>query len=154
MHHPTGRIAHTTAFGTPVIEHWLEREIAQWVHHGGSIRRPIAPWANALTTEIYLAPLKKRKREKNKEEKFLPVPYSESLFLTRVYWIISQANCLVHLLNWLPYKVVESKYQLNIFIEKTTSFCPKSYLHGTGLQMPHINVVRKKLNYTDMLNTI
>ena len=28
MHHPTDRIAHTTAFGTPVVEHWLEREIA------------------------------------------------------------------------------------------------------------------------------
>ena len=26
------RIAHTTAFDTPVVEHWLEREIAQWVH--------------------------------------------------------------------------------------------------------------------------
>ena len=26
------RIAHTTAFVTPVLEHWLEREIAQWVH--------------------------------------------------------------------------------------------------------------------------
>ena len=31
MHHPTDRIAHTTAFVTPVVEHWLEREIAQWV---------------------------------------------------------------------------------------------------------------------------
>ena len=55
-HHPTDRIAHTTAFVTPVVEHWLEREIAQWVHHEGSIRRPIAPWANALTTELHLAP--------------------------------------------------------------------------------------------------
>ena len=27
------RIAHTTAFVTPVVEHWLEGEIAQWVHH-------------------------------------------------------------------------------------------------------------------------
>ena len=26
------RIAHTTAFVIPVMEHWLEREIAQWVH--------------------------------------------------------------------------------------------------------------------------
>ena len=26
------RIVHTTAFVTPVVEHWLEREIAQWVH--------------------------------------------------------------------------------------------------------------------------
>ena len=37
MHHSTDRITHTTAFVTPVVEHWLEREIAQWVslkHHG------------------------------------------------------------------------------------------------------------------------
>ena len=26
MHHPTDRITHTTAFVTPVVEHWLERE--------------------------------------------------------------------------------------------------------------------------------
>ena len=26
------RITHTTAFLTPVVEDWLEREIAQWVH--------------------------------------------------------------------------------------------------------------------------
>ena len=32
IHHPTGRITHTTAFVTPVVGHWLEREIAQWVH--------------------------------------------------------------------------------------------------------------------------
>ena len=32
MQHLTDRIAHTTAFVTPVVEHWLEREIAQWVH--------------------------------------------------------------------------------------------------------------------------
>ena len=27
MHHPTDRIIHTTTFVTPVMEHWLEREI-------------------------------------------------------------------------------------------------------------------------------
>ena len=32
MHYPPDRITHTTAFVTPVVEHWLEREIAQWVH--------------------------------------------------------------------------------------------------------------------------
>ena len=32
MHHPTDRISHTTAFVTPVVEHRLEQEIAQWVH--------------------------------------------------------------------------------------------------------------------------
>ena len=28
MHHPTDRITHTMAFVTPVVEHWLERQIA------------------------------------------------------------------------------------------------------------------------------
>ena len=32
MHHPTDRITRTMAFVTPVMEHWLEREIGQWVH--------------------------------------------------------------------------------------------------------------------------
>ena len=32
MHNPTDRIAHTMAFVTPIVEHWLEWEIAQWVH--------------------------------------------------------------------------------------------------------------------------
>ena len=39
MHNPTDRIMHTTAFVTPVVEHWLDGEIAQWVHHQGSIRQ-------------------------------------------------------------------------------------------------------------------
>ena len=33
---------------------YTSREIAQWVHHKGSIWRPIAPWVNALTTELPL----------------------------------------------------------------------------------------------------
>ena len=37
------RITHTTAFVTPVVEHWLEREIAQWVHPMKDRSRPIAP---------------------------------------------------------------------------------------------------------------
>ena len=56
MHHLTDRITHTMAFVTPVVEHWLEWEIVQWVHHEWSIRPPIAPWTNALTTELHLAP--------------------------------------------------------------------------------------------------
>ena len=39
MHHPTDKVAHTTAFVTPVVEHWLEREIALWVHHEELIRK-------------------------------------------------------------------------------------------------------------------
>ena len=32
------RIAHTTAFVTPVVEHWLEREIAQWVGSNNALK--------------------------------------------------------------------------------------------------------------------
>ena len=42
----TNRIAHTMTFVTSVMEHWLEWETAQWVHHVGSIWWPITPWAN------------------------------------------------------------------------------------------------------------
>ena len=38
VHHPTDRIAPTMAFVTLVVEHWLDRAIARWVHHEGSIR--------------------------------------------------------------------------------------------------------------------
>ena len=47
------RIAHTTAFVTPVVEHWLEWEIAQWVHPMKDWSDD--PWAYALTTELHLA---------------------------------------------------------------------------------------------------
>ena len=48
-HHPTDRITHTTAFITPVVEHWLEREIAHTMedrsddptHH----ERTLLPWS-------------------------------------------------------------------------------------------------------------
>ena len=56
MHHPADRISHTTTFVTPVVDHWLERVLSQWVHHEGSIRRPNAPLANELTMDLHLAP--------------------------------------------------------------------------------------------------
>ena len=31
-----GSFIYTMAFVTPVVEHWLDREIAQWVHNEGS----------------------------------------------------------------------------------------------------------------------
>ena len=42
MHHRTDKLTHTTAFVTPVVEHWLEREIAQLVHHEGSTHRTMS----------------------------------------------------------------------------------------------------------------
>ena len=52
---PTDRIAYTTIFVTPVEEHCLEREIAQWINHEGSMQRPIDPSPNALTTKLHIA---------------------------------------------------------------------------------------------------
>ena len=40
---------------TFVMEHWLYWEIAQWVHHEGSIWWPITPWINT-TMELHLTP--------------------------------------------------------------------------------------------------
>ena len=42
---PSHRQAST--FVTPVVEHWLERAITQWIHHEESIRRPIVSWAKS-----------------------------------------------------------------------------------------------------------
>ena len=53
MHHTTDRIIHTTAFVTPIVEHWLEREIAQCVRYECSIRRPIAPRSYHGATSLY-----------------------------------------------------------------------------------------------------
>ena len=50
MHHPTDRLTHTTAFDTPVVMYWLEREIAQWVHHEGWIQQK-------PSMELHVAPL-------------------------------------------------------------------------------------------------
>ena len=54
MHHPTDRIAHTTVFVIPVVENWLECEIAQWVHHertfyhGATFRSPAGLLLNII----------------------------------------------------------------------------------------------------------
>ena len=46
MHHPTDRRAHTTAFVTPVVEHWLKGEIVEWridptTHHTTLVQKAI-----------------------------------------------------------------------------------------------------------------
>ena len=45
--HPTDRRVHGLCL--PVVEYWLEREIAQWVHHEGSIQRPCSTMELCLT---------------------------------------------------------------------------------------------------------
>ena len=78
MNNSIDRITHTTAFVTPVVEHWLEREIAQWVH-------PIAPWANAITTELHLAPTKVQVHASKDDVQAFPSLTYPSLCLKIIY---------------------------------------------------------------------
>ena len=55
-HHPTDRIAHTTAFVTPVVEHWPEQEIAQWVHPMKDQSDDISHHERTLLPRSYISP--------------------------------------------------------------------------------------------------
>ena len=35
IHHTTVGIVHAMVFVIPIMEHWLEQEVAQWVHQEG-----------------------------------------------------------------------------------------------------------------------
>ena len=48
MHHLIERKVKTIAYVSPVVEHWLKREIGQWFYREGWIRRLIVPLADAL----------------------------------------------------------------------------------------------------------
>ena len=71
MHHPTDMIAHTMAFVTPVVEHWLEREIAQWVHTMKDRFDDPSHHERALLPRSYIS---------------LPVPWSTSRSLLTPLW--------------------------------------------------------------------
>ena len=93
---------------TPVMEHRLEREIAQWVHHEGLIQWPITPRVNALTTELHLDP---------------------------TYWMSQLQNFIQH--EWLLKKnwggknnSVASKFELEVRAEQ------EWYLHPDTLKVP------------------
>ena len=79
MHHPTDRIAHTTAFVTPVVEHWLEREIAEWVH-------PMKDWSGDPS---------------HHERMLLPQSYISLLFKNRCEQSFRKITC-VDIMNKEP----------------------------------------------------
>ena len=54
MHHPTDRITHTTAFITPVVEHWLEREITMSERSTSELRTYMS---NALRPFLSFLPI-------------------------------------------------------------------------------------------------
>ena len=61
MNHPTDRIAHTMAFVTPVVEHWLEREIAQWVHPMKDRSDDLSHHERTLLPRSYISLMKAQK---------------------------------------------------------------------------------------------
>ena len=50
IHSFTDRLVHTTTFIAPIVEHWLEREIAQWVD-----LRSYYTMSRRSTSELHLA---------------------------------------------------------------------------------------------------
>ena len=52
MHHPTDRITHTTAFVTPVVEHWLSQTARQKTH----CRHFIVYYTRFATSDVLYAP--------------------------------------------------------------------------------------------------
>ena len=83
MHHPTDRIAHNMAFVTPVVEHWLEREIKRFISMGSTITM----FHNTVTTEM--KKILKHKMVKKKEEHF----WTETFIYK--YFILKNLNPLI-----------------------------------------------------------
>ena len=57
LYAPSHRIAHTMAFVIPVVEHWLEREIAQWVHCMNDCSlcgKNISSWCDGLSDQSFI----------------------------------------------------------------------------------------------------
>ena len=97
MHHPTDRIAHTTAFVTPVMEHWLEREMAQWVH-------PMKDQSNDPSYhERTLLPLSYISLPLSERGNLMP-PFYELLYPIRKY-VTAYTSCLF----WFVAPVVEHR---------------------------------------------
>ena len=80
MHNPIDRIVYTTSFVTPVVEHWLEREIAQWVHPMKDRSDDPLHHERTLLPRSYISLLVSKRKEGVVALKYLglePVPSSE-----------------------------------------------------------------------------
>ena len=71
MHHPTDRITQTTAFVTPVVDHWLEREIAQWKRTKQKQKQKQKKQKKPKTNPTSPPPPKKKKINKKIRDRFL-----------------------------------------------------------------------------------
>ena len=117
MRHPTDRIAHTTAFVTPVVEHWLEREIIQWV-------RPTKDPSDDLSHHER-TPLPRS---------YISLPEGECLQCTCQCWVMEcQTPTLpvwLSATSWLPMKNSES----------TDTFRLNTPVNGKGKEMFYLTM--------------
>ena len=106
MHHPTDRITHTTAFVTSTLAGTRNSSIGSTM----KIRRPIAPWANALTTELHLAreqqeitqwvhPMKNRSDDPSHHERTL-LPRSYISFQETAQWVHHEGSIRRPIAPW------------------------------------------------------
>ena len=85
MHHPTDWIAHTTSFVTPVVEHWLEREIAQWVHPMKDQSDDPLHHEQTLLSRSYISLL--LKEQFNLQRWFLPTKWQPLIIWLLLEWM-------------------------------------------------------------------
>ena len=101
--HRQDSIVQTTAFVTPVVEHWLQREIAQWVH-----------------------PMKDRSDDPSHHERTL---YLRAIWRLSVTIAKCSRKCLsmLRVRKCVPVMLTSLRDHLTIICyNSTTSLCPRS----------------------------
>ena len=72
-------MASVMTFGTPVVEHWLERDVAEWDYLVVSIRRPSTLWAEVLPLSYVPFPFRRSSNPLVEEAKFVGVIFDKRL---------------------------------------------------------------------------
>ena len=137
MHHPTDRIAHTIAFVTPVVEHWLEREIDQWVHPMKDPSNDPSHHERTLLPRSYISlPFKNEVQKKKKKRKKGNVLFNDalntfSLWLNGIRHVVKDHSARGNLL--LPLHgllfLISSKESFICNIPQTGKLIPRPLLH-------------------------
>ena len=151
MHHPTDRIAHTTAFVTPVVEfviqvmeHWLERQIAQWVHHEELIRRPITPWVDSLPHSYISLPITEC------------IPRTVCLNRTSKVIFKKLTTHSIHLYCWLYWQKIVLLKTKSVLTDRDwskTDCTSVRYLYHWAVEAPFQTRKKGNVLFNDTLNT-
>ena len=128
MHHPTDRIAHTTAFVTPVVEHWLEQETAQWVHPMKDRSDDPSHHERKLLPRSYISlqklskPAVSESNDTNEGRKYL-----FSLRIQHILFTVILVKCYLH-------NVVDNGRQYCFKLKKLSSNNPNAFITYNSIQ--------------------